>query len=195
VTLRILLVRHAAHDLLGKLLCGRMEGVELNAHGQGQAQTLGLILAAAKPSRVFTSPMLRAEQTSLIIARTCGCSVQIEPALNEIDFGGWTGASFTTLAVDPAWQDWNRQRGRHRPPGGESMQDVQARLAAWIGSIASGSDGAAIAVSHADVIKAACCLALDLPIDRYDRFDIDPCSVSELHVGPWGMKLTCLNRV
>jgi broad specificity phosphatase PhoE len=68
-------------------------------------------------------------------------------------------------------------------------------VAAWCHSISLRGEGTAIAVSHADVIKAVCCAALDLSMNRYDRFDIDPCSVSELHVGSWGMKLACLNRV
>ncbi len=195
MTLRILFVRHASHDLLGKILCGRMEGVGLNARGFGQAEALGLTLAAEQPGRIFSSPLLRAVQTGEAIARQCDRTLQTDPALNEIDLGDWTGARFETLDADPAWQDWNRERGRHRPPSGESMQDVQDRVAAWCQSIALQGDGTAIAISHADVIKAACCMALDLPIGRYDRFDIDPCSVSELHVDSWGMKLAYLNRI
>jgi probable phosphoglycerate mutase len=195
VTARILFVRHATHDLLGKILCGRMDGVGLNAHGVGQAEALGLALAAEQPTRIFTSPLLRAMQTSDAIARSCPSPIQTEPALNEIDLGEWTGASFETLSGDPDWQDWNRERGNHRPPQGESMRDVQARVSAWCRSVAAQGTNTVIAVSHSDVIKAACCAALDLSLDRYDRFDIDPCSVSELHVGSWGMKLAYLNRV
>lgn len=195
MTHRILFVRHASHDLLGKILCGRMDGVGLSAHGMGQAEALGLTLATERPWRIFCSPMLRALQTAEALARSCDCPVQEEAALNEIDLGAWTGASFQTLSADPAWQAWNRERAHHKPPSGESMQDVQTRVTAWCRSISLRGEGTAIAVSHADVIKAVCCAALDLSMNRYDRFDIDPCSVSELHVGSWGMKLACLNRV
>lgn len=195
MTRRILFVRHASHDLLGKILCGRMEGIGLNAQGLGKAEALGLSLATELPRRIFTSPVLRAVQTGEAIARNCDCPVQTEPALNEIDFGNWTGASFDALSSDPAWQDWNRERGRHRPPNGETMRDVQARVARWCRCIARDGETPVIAISHADVIKAICCMALDLSVDRIDRFDVDPCSVTELHVGAWGMKLAYLNRI
>jgi probable phosphoglycerate mutase len=160
-----------------------------------EAEALGSALSGVYASRIFTSPLLRAEQTAHAIARQCTCAVQTEPALNEIDLGDWTGASFDDLAGDPAWKSWNTERGLHRPPGGESMLEVQRRMQAWVMSLAATGERNVIAVSHSDVIKAACCTALGLSLDRYDRFDIDPCSVTALDAGDWGMKLAYLNRV
>jgi probable phosphoglycerate mutase len=49
-------------------------------------------------------------------------------------------------------------------------------------------------VSHGDVIKAALLHYLGLSIDAYDRFDIDPASISTIAVGSWGSKILSLNE-
>jgi broad specificity phosphatase PhoE len=194
VSLRVLLVRHGAHDLLGRVLCGRMDGVPLNAEGLLQADRLATILARETIAALYASPLQRAQQTATPIAQTCGVPLQTEPALNEIDVGAWTGATFAALKTDPRWPPWNAARLHHRPPGGESMLEAQCRIAAWLDQMAADpADRCIVAVSHADVIKAACCHALGLSVDAHARFDVDTASVTTVSAGPWGMKLTSLN--
>ena len=75
------------------------------------------------------------------------------------------------------------------------MLRVQARLAHWLEYVRNNHAGQTIiAVSHADVIKAAICYVLGLSVDFYDRFDMDPASVTAISAGPWGLKLMYLNR-
>src|SRR3546814_20693526 len=50
-------------------------------------------------------------------------------ALNEIDLGLWSGRNFDALAADKDWALWNTARAHARPPGGEAMIEVQARVA------------------------------------------------------------------
>ena len=196
MTARVLLVRHGAHDLLGRVLCGRMAGVPLNAAGIEQAERVGFMLQRAGVDALYASPLLRAQQTAAPIARVCGMAVEDAPALNEIDVGDWTGASFDALAEDPRWALWNAERLHHRPPGGESMLDVQRRMAAWLAAMGEGAaDRTVVAVSHADVIKAACCHTLGLSPDAHARFDVDPGSVTTVLTGAWGMKLAGLNQL
>ena len=175
----LLLVRHAAHGLVDQVLCGRMPGVRLGEAGRGQAAALAERLARQRPAAVYASPQARARETADAVAVRCGLDVQDCDALDEIDFGDWTGRSFASLAEDPRWRRWNEARASERPPGGESMAEAQRRVMLWAEALPARHVGAAVAaVSHADVIKAALCGVLGLSLDGHWRFEISPAAVS-----------------
>jgi broad specificity phosphatase PhoE len=199
LTTRILLVRHASHDRLGRVLCGRMPGVGLSEVGRTEAEHLATRLAgregAADPvSAVYTSPMQRARETAEPIASACRLPLAEDGDLTEIDFGTWTGQSFDQLAPDPLWTRWNTDRGRAFAPGGETMNAAQGRMGRWFDRMVERHpDGTVLGVGHADVIKAGLCLVLGLPLHFHDRFDVDPASVSVIVAGRWGMKVQSIN--
>lgn len=186
------LVRHAAHDLVSRRLCGRAPGVNLGPAGLQQAEALARALP--RPNRVLSSPLERARQTAQPIAAAHGLAVVEEEALMEIDFGDWTGRDFAELDPSPDWRRWNADRDQARPPNGESMLEVQIRLSRWLEALVRSDAQTIVAVSHADVIKSAVALALGLPLRAYDRFDIDPGSISTLHAAPGALKLHRLNE-
>jgi broad specificity phosphatase PhoE len=195
VATTILLVRHAAHPLLGKVLCGRMPGVALDEVGRGQAVWLGAQLVALRPVALLTSPVSRARDTAAAIAEATGLAAQPCDGLNEIDFGDWTGAGFAALAEDPAWSRWNTARAEACPPGGESMQQAQSRVIAAIQRMqVDHPHGTVVAVSHADIIKAALLWCLGLTLDAYARFDIDPASTSAIALWQGGGKILWMNQ-
>ncbi len=195
MTTTVLLVRHASHDRLGRVLCGRMEGVSLSAAGLAEAVRLAAGLRAERPAAVYSSPAGRARQTAEPIAVACGLPVLVDAGLDEIEFGEWTGAAFSDLAGDPRWQAWNERRAANRPPGGESMQEVQARLADWLRRVRRNHPGATVvAVSHADVIKAAVMAVLGLGADAHDAFEIGPASITRVAAGDWGARLHAMNE-
>ena len=196
MTTRVLLIRHATHDRLDRVMCGRMEGVALSHAGIAQATALAATLGGEAFAAIYASPLLRARQTADALAAATGQDVEQAEALNEIDMGDWTGSSFDRLADDPAWRLWNTARLHATPPGGEPILEVQARIARFLRHLAhTHPDGTVVAVSHADVIKAACCHALSLSADFQHRFDVDPASVTTLVMGEWGVKLERLNAV
>ncbi|MCO6187839.1 histidine phosphatase family protein [Rhizobium sp. L1K21] len=196
MTTTFLLVRHAAHDDLGRLLTGRAGDIALNATGRQQAQKLGVRLQREKLSAIYSSPQRRAQETAAEIASVCDCGpVETSADIDEIDFGSWAGESFDTLAGDPDWQKWNSLRSETCPPNGESMQDVQRRVKAFLeAQIAARKDQTVALVSHADVIKAAVIDAMDIHIDDWSAFDIAPASITSLVAGDWGARIFTLNE-
>lgn len=144
---------------------------------------------------LYASPTTRALETGAIIAMDLGLDPVATPAIDEIDFGAWAGRTFADLNPDPAWRLWNADRERRRAPGGESMAEAQVRVANWLDLVREGqAAGAVIAVSHADVIKAAVGYALGLSLHFYDRFDIAPGSLTTLVYGDAGWKVSSLNE-
>lgn len=195
VSTTLFLLRHAAHDRVDNTLCGRLAGVHLGDAGRRQAERLADRLAAASLDAVYSSPQPRARETAAPIAARHSFVVTTSDALDEIDFGDWTGRRFDALAGDPAWQSWNAIRAGQRPPGGESMAAAQARMMSWMGELpARHPDRAVAGVSHADVIKAAIAGLLNLSLDSHARFEISPASISTLALWPGGGKVVGLNE-
>ena len=196
MTTVVLMVRHASHDRLDRMLCGRMEGVHLSGQGLQEAEALGRRLAVRKMAAVYCSPLDRARQTADPIAHGQGLTVEVDPDLNEIDFGAWTGKPFDELRADPDWPIWNSERGTAQPPGGESMRACQARAVRTLDRLRERHPDQQVAlVSHGDVIKTAIAHVLGLPLGHYDRFEVAPASVSTVVIGDWGAKVHTLNEV
>jgi probable phosphoglycerate mutase len=189
------LVRHGEHDRVDRTLCGRMPGVVLNARGKEQARAVGRRLASLQPLRILTSPLERARGTADIIGEGTGCAVEDAEALREIDCGEWTGKAFDDLHKDPRWKDWNEARAVTRPPGGEMMIEVQARVVSYLERLRRLYESARlILVSHSDVIKAAILFHIGVSLDLFSRIEVAPGSISTLIIGDWGAKLVSLNE-
>lgn len=194
-----ILVRHGSHDRLGSVLCGRMPGVTLSQQGLAEAESLADRLSSQRLTAVLSSPLERAVETATPIAERQGLPLTIEPALNELDLGAWSGKRFEELRRDPAWDLWNRARSHGRPtPGespGESMAEAQIRIAALLDRLRRAHPGGTLAlVSHGDLIKAALAHAMGLPLDFHGRFEISPASRSVLIAGDWGLKVHSINE-
>jgi broad specificity phosphatase PhoE len=195
MTVRFLLVRHAPHAELGRVLTGRDNGVALGASGRREAALLAKRLAHIPIDALLSSPRARTRQTAQAITATqTSLAVQISDALDEVDFGDWSGRSFDELQRDPLWQQWNAARSATRAPGGETMGEVQQRALGLIHSLARAPSGTTIAlVTHAEVIRAVACHTLQLSLDAWQQIEIAPASVSTLMLA--GGRLRFLGRV
>jgi probable phosphoglycerate mutase len=192
----VFLVRHAEHDALARMLCGRMPGVTLGSLGRAQAARLADRLAPEGLAGVYASPLERARETAAPIAEAAGVAVRTEPALNEIDYGEWTGRTWDELGRDPGWRAWNADRAQGRPPGGETLGELQARVAGWLGAVRDLHAGERLAaVAHAEPIRAALVWALGAPLAALDRLEIGPASVSVVVAGDWGFRVHAINEV
>lgn len=195
MTTTVLLVRHATHALVDATLVGRMPHVHLGPAGLEQAKRAARRLRREGLDVVQSSPQPRARETADAIAAACSLTPQVADAFDEIDVGEWTGQSFESLRGRADWRCWNEHRAAARPPGGETMRQVQERAVAHLADLArAASDRRVAIVSHADVIKAALLFYLGAPLDRYDRIDIAPASITTLVLGGWGGKVVRMNE-
>lgn len=177
------------------MLSGRSARSPLSPVGQAQAQWLAARFARDIPiAGIHCSPRERARETAEIIGARVGVRAQVVEALDEVDFGAWTGRSFEELEHDPEWRAWNRQRSAVRPPNGETMADATARAVGHLdGLLRRGATGTVLCISHCDIIRGVIAHHLGLGLDRLLAFDVDPGSVSTVLVGNWGARLLKLN--
>jgi broad specificity phosphatase PhoE len=191
---KVHLVRHCAHGDVGRVLSGRCAGVSLTSEGRAEAAWLAERFLDERVAAIHTSPRLRALETAETIGAGRGLQIEIVPALDEIDFGEWTGRSFAELDADPRWAQWNAARAIASAPSGETMVAATTRAVDHIEGLARRRwSGSVLCVSHCDIIRGIVAHYLGLDLDRILAFDIDPGSVSTLVVGEQGGRVLTLN--
>jgi probable phosphoglycerate mutase len=188
------LVRHGHHALLGRTLCGRMRGVELDDLGRDEVARCVETIAPA-PAVIQSSPQRRCMQSACILGAHFKLPVEIVPALDELDYGEWTGRSFEDLAGDPRWSRWNGRRGASRPPRGESMRALQRRIVAHLEQLRGDRNAdIVVAVSHAEPIRAALLHYSCRQLDDFLSIAIEPASVSTLGMDHGAVRIRGINQ-
>lgn len=119
---KLCIVRHGQTDWnLIRRLQGR-EDIPLNGNGEQQAKEAAAFLAGASWAVVITSPLRRARRTAELIAAKTACSVLVDEAFIERDYGEASG-------LTPS-----EREGRFPPgniPGSEPFPILQDRI--WHG--------------------------------------------------------------
>lgn len=193
----VLLVRHGQTPTTGKILPGRAAGLHLSDTGRAQAAAVAERLATLpKVDAVYASPLERTRETARPIGERRGLKVRVERGLLEADIGEWTGQELKAVRKAPEWKAVHAYPSGFRFPGGESFVEMQNRVLAAVERLrAAHPGGTVVAVSHADVIKAAVAHALGTHLDLFQRIVISPCSVTAISYGGTGPVVLSVNSV
>lgn len=176
------LLRHGAHSDVGARLTGRGKDNGLTETGRLQALAAASALRSEPPSAIYVSPRRRTRDTAEIIGNELGVPISISDALDEVDFGAWTGRTFEQLAADPAWTEWNAQRGTAPTPGGETQSAAQARALAFLFEVAAEHQGSALLVTHCDIIRSLVCWAERRSLNEIHAISCEPGSLLEIEL-------------
>lgn len=164
-------------------LTGRSSDGGLTAVGRAQVLAAAKKLEGAAPTAIHASPRRRTMETATLVAEHFGLTVSSSDALDEIDFGQWTGASFIDLAADPRWSEWNAHRSTARCPGGESQGEAQARALAFAFEAAAASDRPLL-VTHCDIVRSLVCWEGRRSLDDIHSVSCEPGSLTHLEIAP-----------
>jgi broad specificity phosphatase PhoE len=191
--LTLVLTRHGLTDRsTPEQHLGQRIDVSINEAGRRQAEALARRLAPVAFDRAVTSPLFRARETAAIVAR--GVEVEADPRLREMDYGAWEGRTYEQIReADGAYREaWERDPDTLPCPGGESANDVAARVRGFLGDLldehrawhAKASFRAAtsgwgtttarverpiLAVAHATTNRILVCVALDIEVREFRR--------------------------
>jgi broad specificity phosphatase PhoE len=134
---------------------------------------------------VRISPMERCFETiapwinDFVLKNNPNFEPSIDPLLNEVDYGQWSGKRLIALSRKKEWKTVQESPSRMYFPGGEGIAAMQARAMSSVHQAAALPDTkVAVFVSHGDVIKAIVASALGMHLDEFQRIIIDPASVS-----------------
>lgn len=179
----ILLVRHGTTAATGKRLGGWTDA-HLDDKGVAQVEATAARLAGADIAAVYSSPIVRTQDTAKIIAKAVGKRVRTRKGLAEVDYGDWTDKSLAQLRTRKLWKVIQQTPSRVTFPGGDSIRNAQRLVVDELEALAAEHPkDTIVAVSHADIIKSALAHFLGMPLDTFQRLHVSPASVSVLLLG------------
>lgn len=165
--------------------------VPLSERGEEQSRLVAALYSGVALDRVVSSGLARADFCASRIVEAAASAGDAptpwvrDPRLREIDRGDWAGWDRPTLeqASPGAWEAFWEADGVFVPPGGETLEAVQARVAEALDEharqlVEEGGDGARAAiVAHKWVVRAACCTALDVAMESSHIFAVPTSAV------------------
>ena len=150
---------------------GRYQGQcdpPLDSLGQQQAQEVAVQLRNLPLTAIYSSDLQRAQQTALALSNLIGLPVRLDPRLREIDMGRWAGQVVATIrTAEPAlFARWRSAPLTVRPPAGETVPELAARVAGALDDITRAHPGETVAVfTHGAAIATVRCAAQGLSLD------------------------------
>lgn len=142
----------------------------LNEAGRAQARVLALELEGEGCRAVYSSPLLRAFETALILAEQLDLAVARTAALMEVDVGSWSG--LTRTDVEARFPDGFRRwlEYGHGWDDGESYDELGERVVAGLRRVAVAyPNGSVLAVTHGGPIRSALAAADGVSFDDARR--------------------------
>ena len=182
----ILLARHGETDWNNQRRWQGHADQPLNDIGREQARALAETLAGRAIDVVYSSDLVRAHETALIVAERLGLPVQVDVGLREVDVGDWSGRAHSEVEeIDPeGFRRW--REGGKGWYGGEIYEQMGERVIATVLRLAKAHPGETVLiVSHGGSIRACRAHASGL---TYAGSHMSPvggmanCEVAELHV-------------
>ena len=147
--------------------------IPLTDLGRDQARLLGAVLSGRSFSRILSSPLSRASDTARLAG--FGAGLQIDPDLQEWDYGAYEGRRRVDIARDdPGWTIWSRPI-----PGGESLVELGERADRVIARLLP-YGGDVLVFSHGHFLRVLAARWIEAPPVTASRLELWTATVSEL---------------
>lgn len=173
------------------MLQGRIDE-PLDATGRRQARCVADALDGV--ARVISSPLQRTFDTASELAERNDVSVEVDERFVEVDYGDYDGTPVADIS-EAVWQRWQASID-FRPPGGETLREVAARVIPAIEELAaSAADADVVVVSHVSPIKVAVGWVLDVDPAISWRTRLDEASITRISTNGRRPLLQSFNEV
>ena len=160
--MRLILVRHGESEWNA---AGRVQGQAdpgLSAAGREEARLLAPLVRREDPDVAVTSDLRRAVETGGLLTEGAGT----DPRWRESAMGDWTGRAAADLYADPAGRFAAWREGRADPPGGETWDEMCARVGEAAEALRASGAQRALVVTHGGPVRAACAVLAGLRPDQ-----------------------------
>jgi broad specificity phosphatase PhoE len=173
MTTTLLFVRHGS--TLWTTPPSRYQGrtdLPLTTLGRLEAGRLADRLRAVKLDAIYSSPLRRARETAVLLARDRRISLETDERIIELSYGEWEGKRHSDVERDDAAALGAWHAGSTAAPGGESRISLMRRVSRFLDDVVG--RGTVAVVTHKEVIRAgAIALGLLHPAD-YQILEV-PC--------------------
>jgi alpha-ribazole phosphatase len=147
----LIAIRHAPTDAEG-LCVGRYDVPTKLSHYDAAARVLGG-WSGGPASVVWSSPLARCSAPARHVAEAWGRPHRIDERLQEFSYGLWEGRGWDALQREDGerLRAWTEAWRDVAPPGGERLDELEARVRAWWQALPPGRH---LLVAHAGVVRA-----------------------------------------
>lgn len=213
---RLWVLRHGQTEMSVQKQFSGLSDPELTSHGREQARRAAAYVAgqlaggagdnagagsSAAPVAIYSSPLKRTRQTAEAVAEALAASpaggggpgtakprVHVTEALIEMNFGDWEGRTFAEVMDEfPLEHDACFWDSSAAPSGGESPDDVLARVRPFLRDVARNHPGEdVVLVSHVTPIKSILRHAFCASGALYRTLHLDLAGLSVIEIFPDG---------
>jgi broad specificity phosphatase PhoE len=158
----------------------------LTENGREEARKL---LGNVDPGRfelILSSPRRRARETAELAGFTGAYEPEIDDGLVEWNYGDYEGQTRAEIQREvPDWTIWTHGGG----PGGETADDIRARLRRLIDRVESSGADPVICFAHGHSLRAMMTVWLGLDITFGANFELDTATLSVLIDNDYGRSI------
>ncbi len=188
-SIELLFLRHAHSEANEReILAGRVEPIRLSKKGREQSLQLQDYLADFNPDQIYSSPLLRCQETIKRAFPAWQEKLVLDERIIEMDYGKWSGKKLKKLSKEPLWATISSTPIEVTFPKGEAFLTAQQRIKEFIEEITSATQVAkkVIVVSHGDIIRIAINQILGRDFNEFQNLRITPASRSLFYFYPEG---------
>lgn len=175
------LIRHGESEYNSQGLIQGQRNVCLSDKGRQQVRALGERMKKAIPfDLIITSDLVRAHETAQLLRKYVTVPILVDARWREICWGSWEGCTWQEIVKLPDFTTYLKEWYTYQGHGGESWQQIGARVRSAVEEIEQQHFGKRIAiVTHGGTSRVTLIEVLRLP-PRYYPFNSDNASLSEL---------------
>lgn len=160
--MRITLIRHTTLNIEPGICYGQTD-VPVSANFSAELARLSPKLSDLNFDAIYTSPLLNQDDR-----------------LKELHFGDWEMRAWDSIQRD-VFDVWANDYAHLAPPNGETFNALQQRAKSFVEEVSRHSQYQHICVvTHGGLIRALVADALELPLKRLFRIQVDYASVTQL---------------
>ncbi|MET0312580.1 MAG: histidine phosphatase family protein [Burkholderiaceae bacterium] len=189
---RIIAIRHGETAWnVDTRIQGQLD-IPLNENGRWQARRLAAALAGEEVAAVYTSDLSRAHETARFVAGALGHETVTHQGLRERAFGIFEGRTFKE--IETTWPEdserWRKRESGFAPEGGESLEQLHARVFATAGELAARHPGEQVVlVAHGGVLDILHRIATRQDLQAPRTWQLGNAAINRLLWTPEGFSL------
>lgn len=166
---RLIFIRHGFSEFNKEGLFTGQADVPLTEIGLRQADKAAEYLKDIHIDKVYSSPLIRAYDTGLAVAKMHGLEIVKDSRISEIDGGDWQARPYSEMGEISLknYDFWKNNLIECKCPGGESVREFAKRVHTAVTEIAEANRGKTICIAtHATPIRVISCYASGFEIEQ-----------------------------
>ncbi|MGN0481976.1 MAG: histidine phosphatase family protein [Lachnospiraceae bacterium] len=181
-----------------------MSDISLNEKGIALAEVTrdGLKKDGVTFDRVYSSPLLRARQTTETILEGTTVTYQPDARIAEMSFGEYEGLTFAEINAKPEYQNFgncfHNPALYHADRGAESFEQVKARVQNFFEEQIfpyRAKEENVLLVCHGAVSRMMILFMQQLPITEFWKVEQYNCCVNKIHFTETAMEFEYINKL